>query len=259
MSEFVAVVPDFVFDRKWHEADAYQMSVTMRAMLAALPKVRLGGLQVGKSYFDGRMVFAVERITPSGKQVDVTYAVTSRKDRLYAGSSTGEFTEMDEEMISMLGVTHEDIIRAAIERGLPIPPEIRRIYPKYFLEAPERFSVQRSARTAEERLHAALAQKHPPLTPALLETMIARENRHVAEYIAMRASWTDESHRFLEDVEGWIKEAQTSVEFLRWLQPHIEPGGIFYIPGSENETAEEDCAYPVRPKERPILATGDDL
>src|SRR6185312_7410309 len=98
--QMVSPVPDFVFARGWHTQSASAMAESMRAMLEAQPKIGIEGFEVGETYYgdlsyDNPQAFVVLKITPSGKQVDVRFYGESRGTvRLYAGSTTGPFTQL---------------------------------------------------------------------------------------------------------------------------------------------------------------------
>jgi hypothetical protein len=225
----------------FHRMTANEVGRTLKGMLAARPKVGFPEIEAGKTYEVNKGVLRVIKTTPSGKQAEVLNFGELRSYRAYAGSYAGAtFTELDDDLIAMVGVTHRAIVEEAVDRGLDVPAEVRREQPDLFVDIPERFAKPRShgiATTAAERVLDAISPPHFSRKIVGPETILARiEAAHIEQarlIDAMVAAVVDGSPR-IEDFRRYEREFLELVEFYRWLLPHVSPGGALYIEAGED-------------------------
>ena len=160
---------DLGFRRGYHLVSSREMGAAMRAELLACATCTIAGLREScwYEYAMGQHheVVVVLRTVPSGGQAEVAFLTAKgmgQRDRIYAGRYHGEFRCLTTDLVRLLTVTHEEVVRYAIERvgASLIPPTVRREYPGLFLDVPDRFAKpdEFGAKTAAERVKTTLAK-----------------------------------------------------------------------------------------------------
>ena len=117
------------------------------------------GLEPGKTYCYKP---SYGTIRPCDGRANDAEADASRRQRRRKGNPgastratyTGNFIELDADLRALTGITHETVVKAAVDAGLDVPPIVRREYPGLFVEIPERFANGRFS--AVERVKQAL-------------------------------------------------------------------------------------------------------
>lgn len=152
-------------------------------------------------------------------------------------ATKGDFIELTAVLRSLLGVTHEAIVTAAVARGLVVPPRVRCEYPALFLDIPDRFAKpdEWNAKTAAQRvkntLHSDWGSKWPkkPVNAEAVDLWIETAHARLAHgrnesvrCIAMNRDTEDDYAKVWREFEDLI-------DFYRWLRPHVSPGGVFYV------------------------------
>lgn len=228
-------VPEVAFRKGFHRMTAYNMAQECQAMLAARPAREFEQLQAGKSYYhkptcgEPRLV-AIGQTTPKGRQA-VASVNQSAARRIYKGDFYGPFIELDADLCALAGVTHENIVTAAVNAKMEVPPEVRREYPALFVEIPERFAQPNN--TAAERVAHALSpdwvMRQRPLTPADLDAQIEEAHRQIAVLQDTRCQAVTARPDNVGDYDRYIDGHRADIDFYRWLRRHIDVGGVFYI------------------------------
>lgn len=222
----------------FHQVVAYDMSVKCRAMLDARPTCQFADVQPGKTYVykppygNHMQLVAVGEVTPKRTQA-VASVNGSAACRIYRGSYEGTFSELDADLIALSPVTHEEVVKAAVEHGLDVPAEVRRQYPALFAEIPERFS-QSPRHTAAERVKNALnpdwVRRTERVGPATFDAQIEEAHRQIAILQDTRVQAVVANPDTAPDYDRYLAEHRADIDFYRWLRGLVDVGGVFYIP-----------------------------
>jgi hypothetical protein len=222
----------------FHAMLAFDMATKCRAMLDARPTCQFAELQPGKTYVykppygDGMQLVTIGEMTPKRTQA-IASVNGSMARRVCRGSYTGTFCELDADLIALSPVKHEEVVKAALERGLDVPPLVRRLYPALFVEIPERFA-QEPRTTAAQRVTNALSNswvmRSEPLNPAHLDAQIEEAHRQIATLQDTRVQAVVANPDTTADYDRYIAEHRADIDFYRWLRRLVDTGGVFYIP-----------------------------
>ncbi|MFL6284487.1 MAG: hypothetical protein ACJ74Q_15185 [Pyrinomonadaceae bacterium] len=220
--------------RGYHAVTAYDMSRDLRERIGRLPKRAFAELEVGDVVFKaqayeggGTDVFKVLKVTPQRKQIEaVRPGPDSRPFRAYAGGYHAPLTVFDEEMISLIGVTHREIVTEAVRLRLEVPREVRVCYPEMFVKIPERFSAERVAETLKPSWGKVV-------TAATVKAF--REERH--QRIRQMEENLSKAVVLNPDVaveyERLIAGCLFDIDFFTWLLRHVSAGGALHAPGDD--------------------------
>jgi len=230
----------------FHQMLAYDMATKCRAMLDARPTCKFADVQPGKtyvykqSYGNHMQLVTVGEVTPKRTQA-VASVNGSAACRIYRGSyDGGTFSELDADLIALSPVTHEEVVKAALERGLDVPPRVRRLYPALFVEIPERFA-QEPRTTAAQRVTNALSdtwvRRDNPLSPAHLDAQIEEAHRQIATLQDTRCQAVTVNRDTAPDYDQYIQGHRDDIDFYRWLRRLVDVGGVFHIPAPPAATA----------------------
>ena len=228
----------------FHAMPAYDMSVKCRAMLDARPTCDFAGLEPGKTYvykppYGSMALVTVGEVTPKRTQA-VASVNGSGACRIYRGSYTGPFSELDADLIALSPIKHEEAVKAALERGLAVPAEVRRQYPALFVEIPERFA-QEPRHTAAERVKNALnpdwVLRTEPVGPATFDRQIEEAHQQIAILQDTRVQAVVANPDTSADYDQYIAGHRADIDFYRWLRRLVDVGGVFYIPAEIAATA----------------------
>lgn len=241
-------VPPFCIVRGYYNLTRDEFSRVLRHTIERVPVVQFDGLKPGAVYlYQKGPVLSVESVTPSGKQADVVFwrkgDEVAVRVRIYSGAYGGEFRPLNPDLIAMLGVTHEAIIKAFIEecKGIDIamrgiPAEVRREYPHLFVKIPEHFTVKCAAytngikETAQERVTSALSPCWcVPLKESSVMMIIDREHIELHTIKEARAKVAVVNPDHVKDYDQYVAGHLDTIQFYRWLLPHVSPGGVFYL------------------------------
>jgi len=229
----------------FHQVVAYDMSVKCRAMLDARPTCQFADVQPGKTYVykppygNHMQLVTVGEVTPKRTQA-VASVNGSAACRIYRGSYEGTFSELDADLIALSPVKHEEVVKAAVERGLDVPPKVRRQYPALFVEIPKRFA-QEPRHTAAERVKNALnpdwVRRTEPVGPATFDRQIEEAHRQIAELQDTRVQAVVANPDTAADYDRYIADHRADIDFYRWLRRLVDVGGVFYVPAETPATA----------------------
>lgn len=221
----------------FHKMLAYDMGVKCRKLLDARPTCEFAALEPGKTYvyktYNGncREVFTVGEVTP--KRTQAVVGVNGSARRVYKGSYDGTFIELDADLIALADVKHEEVVKAALDAGLDVPPEVRREYPALFVDIPERFA-QPPRHSAAERVKNALSdswlRRANPVSPATLDVQIEEAHRQIAILQDTRCQAVVANPDTAGDYDRYLAEHRADIDFYRWLRRLVDVNGIFHLP-----------------------------
>lgn len=229
--------------RGFHAMIAYDMGKKCRAMLDVRPTREFAGLEPGKTYCykppcgDHRELLTVGEMTP--KRTQAIAAVNHREPRrIYKGSYTGTFVELDADLIALAEITHQSIVAAAVAAGLEVPPEVRREYPALFVEIPERFATGNSfgAQRVAQALKPAPFQR-TPVGVADVDRFIEHAHSLLEHVRCERTRRGALNPDMGQDYERMANGHVADIDFYRWLRRQIDVGGVFHIPAERAPAA----------------------
>jgi hypothetical protein len=218
-----------------------------------LNEVGPNGIEVGKVYClqwlhrvgNHSIAFRVDRITPSGKFMDLTlfgrkYDQNREKTRVKSFLVGVRLHRMDADGELIWGTSHRAVVVEALARGLggEIPLKVRAFYPGVFIEIPANFVVRKLVEgkdAAEERVKDLLDQMIRPNESGKILSPLEYLDRTVAEEIAARgelqsrfAVLATRSLKLSGDLAIMIRQHEDNIKFYRWMEQHFQPGGAFY-------------------------------
>lgn len=241
-----------------HQRTRAEMARDLCDRLAARPQVRFAEIVAGRLYsytsYSGSEhseILGVLAVAPAGGQARVVRydkeSTPSREHKIYKGTYSGTFTELDAVLAAHLGLTHRDVVKAAAARGLDVPARVRCEHPGLFLDIPERFAcgAEWNARTAAERVREHLAMDwgkswpRRPVSAEAVDLWIAEAHRRLTHSRSEAVRRVAMNRDTREDYDRVEEEFRDLVDFYRWLRPHVSPGGVFYV--AESLAADEEA------------------
>ena len=228
-------IPEVAFRKGFHRMVANDMARECRAMLDACPTCEFEGLEAGKSYcykpsYGTAALVEVGQTTPKRRQA-VASVNQGEPRRIYKGDYYGSFIELDADLRTLTGITHEMIVAAAVAAGMEVPPEVRRQYPGLFVEIPERFSNGRFS--AVERVTQALQPacfQREPVSVADVDKFIEHAHYLLATARCERTRRAALNPDMGQDYDRMAKDHIDDIDFYRWLRRQIDVGGVFHVP-----------------------------
>jgi len=234
---------DVALRKGFHKLTAYDMAAKCRAMLDARPTCEFAALEPGKTYcykppYGNRFeLVTVGEVTP--KRTQAVASVDGREPRrIYKGSYAGTFAELDADLVALAGITHEMVVKAAVDAGLDVPPIVRREYPGLFVEIPDRFANGRFS--AVERVKQALLPapfQREPVSVADVDKFIEHAHYLIATARCERTRRAALNPDMGQDYDRMYNDHMGDIDFYRWLRRQIDVGGAFHVPAAENATA----------------------
>jgi len=210
-----------------------------RALLETFPARSFTEVEAGKVYclkrsYGAMQHVAVHTLTP--KRAWITASIDEGLPRRYCqGNMHGEYFELTRDCAAVAKLTHEEMIRHAVDRGLDVPPRVRRQYPAIFLaDVPERFGI--NGQSAIERVRGALSQRginHRYMGRHDVIAWINEAHDCISVWRNKHACEAEKKTRFNTDKDcaRLILGHWHDIDFYRWLLPHVSEGGVFFIPG----------------------------
>ena len=230
--------PEIAFKWRYHEMTRGAMSADLRKRISKIPEQLFSDMQVGVTYlyqpgYGSDQVFVCLNITPSRKQADVRKLCGngSVDFRIHAASYRGKFLNLLPNGIStLLGVTHESIVKEAARRKLDVPVPARREYPALFVSIPDRFERHLHRETKADRVKNAL-ESHFGKTSTLADykNIITEHHRDIRQLLEESIRMIHLNPALESDYQNYINDHKDSVDFYRWLIPHVSPGGVFCV------------------------------
>lgn len=240
-------VPEIAFKWGYHKMSRNEMSKDMLARIQKGKHVSFAELTPGTYMYDQRKeVFIIGKLTPAKRQAEAIRLGPGGQrfsTRLHSGNySYGKFVALSDEIVSMLDVKHEAIIEEIVSREGPgpVPPMVRREYPQFFVEVPERFGIKDSAyescfrETPRERVKNALLREGTRWGGAIpsaesMEEIIQGDHASMTVLYNERAQALSLNRDIGNDYDRCIQERKNNIDFYRWLIPYFEVGGVFYV------------------------------
>jgi hypothetical protein len=229
-------IPEVAFRKGFHRMVANDMARECRAMLDACPTCEFAGLEAGKSYcckpsYGTPSLVVVGEVTPKRTQA-VASVNNGEPRRIYKGAYHGAtFIELDADLRTLTGVTHEMIVAGAVAAGMELPPEVRRQYPALFVEIPERFSNGRH--TAVERVTQSLTPPMfapVPVSAADIDAWIAAAHESIASLRCERTRRVALNPDTAPDYDQYLDGYRDDIDYYRWLRKLVDVGGVFHVP-----------------------------
>jgi len=234
---------DVALRKGFHKLTASDMAAKCRAMLDARPTCEFAALEPGKTFcykppYSNRFeLVTVGEVTP--KRTQAVASVDGREPRrIYKGSYTGTFAELDADLVALAGITHEMVVKAAVDAGLDVPPVVRREYPGLFVEIPDRFANGRFS--AVERVKQALQPapfQREPVSVADVDKFIEHAHYLIATARCERTRRAALNPDMGQDYDRMYNDHVADIDFYRWLRRQIDVGGVFHIPAAASNAA----------------------
>lgn len=216
----------------FHTKTAYEMATELQERLNTLPVTSFADLRAGVTYYyrpsygNGQQALTVRRMLPSKKMADVSDYGNERVYRITPSRYHGTFRALSDDLLPWLGVTHEQVIDKAITDDLDIPARIRVHYPDKFIQTPERFTVK--------RLRDVLRPEWGKvMTLAAVDEIIVSHHERVKGLQESRAKAVVLNPDSRLDYDKYIQNCIDDIDFYRWLRPHVDVGGVFYLNGEK--------------------------
>ena len=216
----------------------------IRTRIEARPICEFAGMQSGKTYFfkhgyDHRntacKVLACIKTTPKGKQATLSAYPDHKPYTAYAGSFHGSFYELDAELVGIIGITHREVVQAALsptrvrESGYFYNPplKVKIEYPDLFVEIPKRFAKR--ANTEVERVVDSLSPRFPikAVDRKLVAQWIEQAHTSIRSLTCERTRKVCENPALSKDYDEYIEDYKEDIDFYRWLEPLVSKGGMF--------------------------------
>jgi hypothetical protein len=249
---------DYLIGCGHHQLTSYEVAELLKRHLGT-ETVALAATLPDKLYTttNHTQVFLMQRLLPSGKQADVVFWAQDRtafaSERIFAGSYDRLFL-LDELLTARLGVTQQMVVEAALLRDLSVPVKVRIEHPQLFVTIPARFGKLEGARakvidgllltrdslttSAIERVKNALSpdwfRGAGPCTVAKVQAWIEESHRTIQRMSCDRTRAATVSPTCVQDWDRLIADQTDNIEFYRWLEPLVAPGGVFFNPEEES-------------------------
>jgi len=230
--------PEIAFKWGYHRMTSPEMAADLRKRIEKIPALAFSEMQVGATYlyrpgYGSDQGLVCLNMTPSKKQADVRKL--GKNDsvviRIHAASYRGKFQNLVPNGISTLfGVTHEAVVKLAVRRKLDVPVPVRREYPELFIKIPERFERGLHGETKAIRVRRALEShfgKSNSVTD--FEAIIASHHNSIREQTEESVRMIHLNPKLKNDYRTYIDDHKASIDFYRWLIPHVSPGGVLCV------------------------------
>lgn len=222
---------DYAIAREFHRKTQFEMASELQQLIKSQPSVTFEQLEVGQVVYFGTYnnqseVLHVIKTTPARKLADVQRYGTERVFRAAKGKYYGSFFVLNDELISFLGMTHKDVIGEALRRELEIPARVRIHYAETFAELPERFRAGRLNEFITPSWGKAVTAK-------AIDEAVNDTHKRIRQLEEGRTKSLAINPPHSKDYDEFIVKAIEDLDFYRWVRPHVEQGGVFYLNGEK--------------------------
>lgn len=224
---------DYAINREFHRKTQFEMADEIQKLIKQQPQVKFEELEVGQVVYyaprysgDRNQVLRVVKTTPARKLADVEAIDNSYKFRAAKGKYYGAFSVLSAELVSFVGLTHEDVVKEAMRRGLEIPARVRIRYAELFVAAPARFKAGRLTEFMQPSWGSAMTANR--IDEAITD---AHDTIRKWEEGRVRALVLNPEHG--RDYDKLINDQIDNLDFYRWVRPLVEVGGVFYLNGEK--------------------------
>lgn len=223
----------YAIQREFHRKTQFEMADEIKKLIAQQPQVKFEQLEVGQVVYyaprysgDRNEVLRVLKTTPARKLADVEAIDGSYKFRAAKGKYYGSFSVLNDELISFVGLTHEEVVKEAMRRDLEIPARVRVRYAGLFVEQPARFRAGRLTEFMQPQWGKAV-------TVEAVDEMITNSHKMIRkmEEARVKSAAMNPDHGL--DYDIYIANGLGDLDFYRWVRPMVEPGGVFYLNGEK--------------------------
>lgn len=222
----------YAIQREFHRLTAFEMADTIKKLIVVRPKINFEQLEVAQvvyyksSYGDRDQVLRVVKTTPARKLADVESIDGEYKFRAAKGKYYGQFSVLNDELISFVGLTHEGVVKEAMARGLEIPARVRVRYAEMFVDLPSRFRRGRLTEFMQPSWGKAV-------TVESIDEMITNSHSTIRklEEARVKSAAMNPDHKL--DYDIYIAGSMGDLDFYRWVRPLVEPSGVFYLNGEK--------------------------
>jgi len=259
-------VPEVAFRRGLHRLRSRSLVRYMQDWVRSMPTVTWDALREGKTYaIEERRWRTITVVRTTPKRAQALALVDDRQDatRLYRPSYKHcTFYQLDDELVSMLGVLPDDIVREAVRRGLDIPVPVRCEHPELFVTGADRLTqggrhpgqgywMEGEWRwgcpeggpheeTTIDRLRSALNDSlvgEPCTRKKVLEWIDAAQQR-IEQLSCAYLRAEVESDDFRKEFDRVIGTFLRDIDFFAWMLPLVSEGGPFYQATPEDESSD---------------------
>lgn len=229
----------FALARLYHQQTAYEMTRDVEALMAERPKLPFEALETGQMVFQppaysgaSHDVFSVLKVTPKRTQIEARRPIGDQAPfKAYKGSYYTPFTILDENLVSLLGITHREIVEEAVRLALAVPGRVRVYYPDLFVEVPERFEAKRLIETLRP-------QWGREVTNRELKAFIEERHQRFRQLESQMSKAVVLNPATAEDYQRYLLGYIADIDFFRWLLPHVSEGGALCSPLDHQEVIE---------------------
>ena len=238
----------------FHAMTRHAMAEHCRGMLAKCLPYSFAAIEPHRTYLyrtagnNGGSMVRVREVTPKRTQAVVLIGDNDRPVRIHAGTWRGDFLELTPDLIALADADHREIVAAAVQAGLDVPPLVRREYPDLFVAVPERFAIpdhtaSEKKATAADRLRDALSDSYFYRPRAIgvreVDEWIEEAHKRIAVHHIHAAMLVNANPDTLPDLDRSLAEQWANIDFYRWLRPLLDAGAVFHIE-RKNESAHSD-------------------
>lgn len=235
---------EVAFRLDFYRMTPQQMSSQIRDLLDFCPTYTFESLRSCKtlpqvfyvksdSSYSHAEVLMIHTISPKGGQATVSRWPNQVQTKIYKGNYYyKKFYALTSDLIQLLGITHEEIVKTALADGYKIPVQIRILYPEMFVELPDGID--------KERLRKALSPDFVRLdeengiytTPETIVAAIENEHAAIKRWMQLNSLFvkepnTEDAQNTIADRERIAQDHFHNIEFYRWLLPLVQPGAVF--------------------------------
>lgn len=236
----------------FHQMTPREMAEMTCVMLAACPQYKFEELKKAElpalfyvksnSSYSQAETLVVHSVTAKAGQATVSRWPNPAQFKIYKSNYKYEiFYALTPDLQNLLGVTHEQIVTAAVEAKLQIPVQVRILYPQLFVEIPASIKAERVRKELSPDFVRFDEQNGIHTTPETLVKAIEYEHSRIvimSEEKTLRMSKQDlqEALETEADYDEYIKKHRDNITFYRWLEPLVQPGAVF---GTEKKLSGE--------------------
>lgn len=224
---------DYAIAREFHRKTPFEVADEIKRLIAEQSKVNFEQLEAGQvvhyksSYGDRDQVLRIVKTTPKRKLADVESVDGGYKFRAAQGNYRGSFSVLNDELISFVELKeHWSVVEEALRRGLEIPARVRVRYAEKFVEQPSRFRQGRLTEFMQPSWG-------KTITANAIDEMIAdcHSTMRSMEEARVKSAALNPAHGM--DYDIFIAGKLGDLDFYRWVKPHVEQGGVFYLNGEK--------------------------
>ena len=235
----------------FHQMTPRGMAKMIHVMLAACSQYKFEELKKSElpalfyvksnSSYSQAETLVVYSVTAKAGQATASRWPNPAQSKIYKSNHKYEiFYALTPDLQNLLGVTHEQIVTAAVETKLQIPVQVRILYPQLFIEIPEGIETER-VRKALSPDWTRADENGLYTTPEMVIAAIEEEHTAIKRWTELNSLFVKQpdpkiARKLVEDNERIAQSHFHNIEFYRWLEPLVQPGAVF---GTEKKLSGE--------------------